>query len=55
MNRNHEKKGYLAFSWGLIYLIPAGFVFDHVHTLLGNVNGTEYVCLFKVGNYMNNT
>jgi len=45
MNCNHEKNGYLAFTWGFIYLIPAGFVFDRVYTLLGNINETEYVCL----------
>ena len=43
MNCNHEKNGYLAFSWGLNNLIPAGFVFDLVHTLLGNINETEYM------------
>jgi hypothetical protein len=45
MNCNHEKNGNLAFLWGLNYLIPADFVFDHVHTLSGNMNETEYVFL----------
>jgi hypothetical protein len=45
MNCNHEKNGNLAFLWGLNYLIPADFVFDHVHTHSGNMNETEYVFL----------